>query len=351
MQEKSLAVPKTASKNRVQWVDALKMIGMFEIFWFHNLDPAGTMHSFFFSFLGEMYFLMSGFFSDIKEGESFFTFVWKKFKSIMIPYFSFAILCEIVLGINNEHNLRQILLNGKNFFLGIRLSLPAQALWFLSCFFVITVIYRALLMLLRNKYLTFIAAFLISGFFPYTQPSWFWNFDSALHYLVFYATGHLIFSWVCEYRFQNVKRRGKMIYAVLIAFSLAFSVLTYTYNIYFPFTFLNIQLPALAGRFYKVFVVAIMAFLHIQLAMLVEDSALLSKLGKASLIFCGTETVSGVLVTSLLAVFGVTVEFATPLSAAMFSVICLCVSWLFFVPMFRKYFPWVLGKWGKSSKK
>lgn len=109
---------------RVQWVDVLKIIGMFEIFLFHNLSAESAPRSFFFIFFVEMYFMMSGFFSDIKKHESFLSFVWKKFKSIMIPYFSFAILCELVLVFNNNYSFHQLLVDGKNYLFGIRTTLP-----------------------------------------------------------------------------------------------------------------------------------------------------------------------------------------------------------------------------------
>lgn len=351
MQEQITVLQPPISKNRIQWIDILKIIGMFEIYLFHNLSPDSPPRSFFFVFFVEMFFLMSGFFSDRKKEESFLSFVWKKFKAIMIPYFSFAVLCEFVLLFNNEYNLHQLLADGKHYLFGIRTTLPAQTLWFLPCLFLISVIYRALLTVLRNKYIVFAAAFVISWLFPYSNPSWFWNLDSALKYLVFYALGHLAYSWIMNCRFKKLKLKGKLIYVAFVLAALCYAVFAYIDNIYFPFTFFNIQLPPTILNVYKMFAAVIIIFLHIQLALLLENIQILSRFGKYTLIFCGTETISNLLVTGFLSVFGVTVYLTSPLSAALFSVICMAFSWFAFVPLFDRYLPWALGKWKHTENK
>lgn len=342
---------QTFSHNRIPWVDVLKLFGMLGIYISHFMESGGKIYPFTFTFLAEMFFLMSGFFaaSDIKE--KFLSFVWGKFKRIMIPYFSFSLLFELIAILSNNIGAQQLFRDGKMIFFGIRTTLSAPALWFLPCLFLITVLYRAAIQIFRNnKYIVLVLAFAIFCFFPYKNPSWFWNFDSALKYFVFFALGPVIFPWINKLRFRNLQVKGKIINAVVTVCCLCFTAFVYFSNIDFAFQFFQIQLPSILYKLYRAIAAAVIIVPFIQLALVLERIPVLSDMGRQSLIFCGTETATKALLSSFLSIFGITVQLTSTLATVLYAGVCLTVSYFLFAPLFKKYFKWALGLWKRKDK-
>jgi len=78
-------------KIRYLWIDMLKGFGMLLVLIGHNsLTPEGV-NNYVYSFHVPLFFFMSGMVSDFKKG-NFIGFLKKKFKQLIIPYFSFGIV-------------------------------------------------------------------------------------------------------------------------------------------------------------------------------------------------------------------------------------------------------------------
>ncbi len=341
--------------NRVLWVDVLKMLGMWGIYVSHFMESGGRIYHFTFTFLAELFFLMSGFFVTWDKDEKILPFIWKKFRHIMIPYFCFSFLYEFIAVLSNGIGLGRLYEDSKLIFLGIRTTLPAPALWFLPCLFVITVLYRiAMQICCKNKYIVFIAAFVIACIYPYQSPSWFWNLDSALKFMVFFALGPVIFPFINKISFGqtcvNWALKRKIITIIVTACCFAFAILIYFTNIDIIWQYFPVQLPGILYRLYRIIAAAVIIVPFIQLALLLQKIPLISKIGKRSLILCGTETTTKVLLASFLSVFGITVQLTSTLATVLYAMLCLIVSYLLFVPFFQKYMPWMLGYWKSKDK-
>ena len=341
--------------NRVLWVDVLKMLGMWGIYISHFMESGGRIYHFTFTFLAELFFLMSGFFVSWDKDEKILPFIWKKFKHIMIPYFCFSFLYELIAVLSNGIGLGKLYEDSKLIFLGIRTTLPAPALWFLPCLFLITVLYRiAMQIFCKNKYIVLAITFVIACVYPYQSPSWFWNLDSALKFMVFFALGPVVFPLINK--ISSSTKRGeetlkrKLITLIVTACCFAFTILVYFTNIDIFFQYLSIQLPDIVYRLYRIIAAAVIIIPFIQFALILQEIPLLSKIGKQSLILCGTETATKALLSGFLSIFGVTVQLISTLATVLYAILCLITSYFIFVPLFQKYMPWMLGCWKSKTK-
>ena len=71
---------------------------------------------------------------------------------------------------------------------------------------------------------------------------------------------------------------------------------------------------------------------------------LLQELGKETLIFCGTEDVSKIIITQLLDMVGLKARLINPFITIVFSLFCLVASKFTLVEFLSTYFPWTVGK-------
>ena len=147
--------------------------------------------------------------------------------TLIIPYFAFAILSELIFSTQNNFSAHQSMADFKNYAFAVRNTLTAGSLWFLPCLFIIVVLYRLALILIKNKYIILIIAFILACLFNISKPAWFWNADSALAYLVYYSIGHISFPIINKYRYYLLNIKGKVIYILLVLISVLFTVMTY----------------------------------------------------------------------------------------------------------------------------
>ena len=84
----------SSGENRVKWADAFRAIMILAIAYGHAA-PGGDLKKYVYSFHVAAFFFVSGYFFKT-SGLSFGQFAWKKFKSLMIPYYSFAVISILV---------------------------------------------------------------------------------------------------------------------------------------------------------------------------------------------------------------------------------------------------------------
>lgn len=192
---------------RFHWIDSLKGIGiMLVVFAHHHLPTA--LETYIYSFHMPLFFFISGFLFEFeKYAKSFANFVKVKFKSLIVPYFFFAVLTCLFYFlmdavyqpdfVNIEffeagplHGICSIL-----YALGPMISYN-QPLWFLTCLFVTELFFygfakkfygnpRKLALLLTAAG---VIGYLYSMYVPFRLP---WNADVALSAVVFYGAGNL----------------------------------------------------------------------------------------------------------------------------------------------------------------
>jgi fucose 4-O-acetylase-like acetyltransferase len=329
---------------RVQWVDVLKFLGIFAIYLGHFGEEAGKLYPFVYTYHVPLFFFVSGFFADAKKEETFFSFEKKKFRSLMVPYFVFVALSVLMYAMQYDLTAEPLLFELQRYAFAVRNTLLYPSLWFFSCLFVVSVLHRLMLIITKRKWIVLSISMAAACFFQFGQPAWFWNIDSALMYLVYYALGNICFSDINKYRYEYFRFKGKLVYILLVLISFLIAVKTYFFgSLYLILKVLDIDLPVQAEAFFTVFNTSILLFANIQLAFLFERDNLFRSIGKETLLLCGMEFVTKNILQSLFAMLGMPIRLNNPLITLLYTVLCIAVSYIVFVPVLHKYFGRLLG--------
>lgn len=333
-----------AFDKRVPWVDVLKFLGIFTVYLGHFGEEAGKLYPYVYTYHVPLFFFVSGFFADAKKGETFFSFVKKKFKTLMVPYFVFVALSVVMHAIQYDMAVEPLLYEMQRYAFAVRNTLLHSSLWFFSCLFVVSVLYRLILMITKRKWIVLAISMATACFFQINQPAWFWNMDSALIYLVYYALGNICFSDIRTYRYSYFRVKGRLVYILLVLLSFLIAVKTYFFgSLYLILKVLDIHLPKQAEAFFTVFNTSILLFANIQLAFFLERINLFRNVGKETLLMCGAEFITKNLLLSSFAMLGINIRLDTPLITVLYTVLCIAVSYKIFVPLLHKYSGRFLG--------
>ena len=186
----------TALKERIEWIDAAKAIGMYLIYIGHYRDRAGFAYPFVFSFHVHFFFFLSGCVSVYNRRTTGET-ILNRVKTILVPFFTFGLL-SILLNVIKTNSSADIIKNLKILMLGAtRNQFIAPSLWFLTGLFCVELIFSLikklrskLLMLLLALLIAILQHFVINPHFGY--PALYYNVDSAFRYLIYYVLGHCL---------------------------------------------------------------------------------------------------------------------------------------------------------------
>lgn len=192
---------------RLQWIDALKGMGIILVVLAHHSLPI-ALDTYIFSFHMPLFFFISGFLFDFgKYAGSSSNFVKSRFRSLIIPYFCFALLTCLfyfLLDTGFQPEVTNIEFFENSALYGIYSIIYALGpmvsynppLWFLSCLFVTELLFYgfAKKYYSETKKLVFwlatagIIGYLYSVYVPFRLL---WNADVALSAVAFYGAGNL----------------------------------------------------------------------------------------------------------------------------------------------------------------
>ena len=317
-------------KQRIEWIDILKFLGIFAIYLGHLGNSAGNMYGFVFQYHVPLFFFISGFFNEKIELNDYLYYIKNSFKKYMYPYYLFALITFIYISIRNNNFSFGL---GYHFIMGIRNHVWG-GLWFFSCLFIVKILYNLILTTTKNKKITFLVSAILYIFsmkglshLPIVDPRWIYNIDSAFFYLIFYAFGNTIFQWLKE----NYKSKYCIVlYCIsfLIAFDLYFG--TNHFKIY---NFLQIN----TNIFNMFFIAMFLIFFNIMIAIFLTKVKFLKEIGKETMILCGTETLGKMIFEDLLFLFGFSLKIVNPTIAIIETGLVLYLIYKFMVPVFKKY--------------
>ncbi|MGE7115104.1 acyltransferase family protein [Lysinibacillus sp. NPDC047702] len=185
--------------NRIRWIDTAKGLGIIIVILGHAYPPDNWL-KIIYSFHMPLFFFLSGYLFSVKKYNSLGKFISNKSRSLLIPYFIFSILSLIYyattpLFISNEINWPKLFVgffysNGISGWLDYNV-----ALWFLTCLFVVEIIFYFILKkitstkLLVTVLLVFsIVGYLDSIYMPIRLP---WSIDIAFSAIVFFGLGYI----------------------------------------------------------------------------------------------------------------------------------------------------------------
>jgi len=80
----------TITKDRIEWIDFCKFVGIFYVVWGHvGMSP--MLDKYIHVFHMPIFFFLSGYMFNISKFKNLKEFLIKKTKTLLIPYFFFAI--------------------------------------------------------------------------------------------------------------------------------------------------------------------------------------------------------------------------------------------------------------------
>ncbi len=339
---------------RIEWIDILKLLGMFAVFCGHFGVGSGRLHDFVFCYHVPLFFFVSGIFAGNIDGLSFTDAVKKRFDQIMIPYAFLVILNMAALVLTENADLITYLRYVKQFILGIRNQIPAAALWFFPCIFCMGVLFDILRRVCRKDILIFLSAvvlYVVSVTLfpnrPDVGPSWVWNIDSACHYMIYYALGYVLRKKLTERKESPDGTSGKVngktndrIRCCLLLVG-AMLVTGYAVSVYvqedIAGRMLCLAIPAV-GAVYPILRAVLLIAFHIILAKILEGFHFLSYAGTQTLWLCGNESIVKILIGSLAGLVGLRIEVTNEFEALLYAVVMTVVIIMVLLPIEQRLY-------------
>ena len=298
-----------------------------------------------------LFFFISGCTEAISQKN--YTFVEclnKCFKNIGYPFFYFGIANVIFDSINNN------LLGGKTWFElmllfkgSVRNNGIGMGLWFLSCLFIMKLSFwfvkrvdNNILIVLLGCISYVIACKII---FPKAngQPSLFWNIDSMMYYIIFYALGYALFpminSLILEKRYFIIEITGMIsgIYSVSLFFKK--DLLEFIDGIYV----ISIFAPVIRA--------SVIIWFWVTIAFCFSKNKFLTEIGKNTLYLCGSEYMVKYAMISILSIFGLSIQRLTPLCTYFYTFILIVLTNKYIIPLEKENMQWIIEQVSKLKTK
>lgn len=322
-------------KERVEWVDIVRFLGIFAIYLGHFMTLAGHAYRFVFRYHVPLFFLISGCMSYYDNEPNFFKYTIKKAKTILVPFYAFSLVSILINIIMSDGDIGLIKGNLLLVLKGcIRNQFFAGSLWFFTCLFLVEIVFKLL------KYLKFkpviliiaIALYVVSETLiepkPLEMPHLFFNADSMLHYIVYFAIGYVVYPFLLSFlKLDSVLKK------------IAFSALLIVTGIYSLLVFLerDILLEILGdGSIVLMFEPVVKALIIILFNILISKFLcginLFRKIGSETLYICGNEYIIKTLFPAFIELMGLTMAFSNPIYLYVYVAILLIINVKILIP-------------------
>lgn len=320
-------------RQRIQWIDAVKALGIFSIYLGHFADAAGRSYRFVFIYHIPLFFFIAGCTEALNRETSCWINIKKKIKNLYLPFLMFAIFSAVLFLIEHNGDLKTVKILANSILLGcIRNTFIAGALWFLSCMFTMYVVFQVIKMV-RYRIVILCICVLCFVFTKQaaTYPKWAYNLDSALAYLIFYCLGYLLFGTID--RLLNARDTGSRLFVCISTvgaciYAVSFFFGRYLFEPFNVFPFIELFSPVLKA--------VPLIWLNIVAAYIFRESKWLAQIGKNTLYLCGSEYIVKSIVQQAFLLLGFQIEPATPLGAYVYTFFLLGLANTYFVPAEKK---------------
>ncbi|QAA34770.1 MULTISPECIES: acyltransferase family protein [Clostridium] len=341
---------------RVEWVDVCKGLAILAIFIGH-IGPQDIITTFVFRYHVPLFFFLSGFFFSRRKVLTAKDYIIKCIKGTLVPYMFFCainIVVEIVVNNGDVSKIPAFLTQG---LFGVRDHIDfAVQLWFLTCLFSIQIIYYILNRILKKSILIVIITFtmtIMSAFFlkmPF-NTTMFLNIDSAIYYTFFYCIGDLIYPKLESLSMSKTDDKTKKIIKM-------FGIITLivTFYIYCKFSVLDeairrhSDISSIAfinttvAQIITLFITFILIAANIIVAFSLSKSTYLADMGKNTIILCGFERVSMIIVFQVLGFMGIQLKTGQVIYKILIAVLKAAVIQKLFFKLFNNNIPWATGR-------
>ena len=336
-------------KERVKWVDCWRLLAIFSIYLFHFGDAAGKAYLFADLYHIKLFFFISGFFfAGVAGAEELRKRLIKIVFRVGVPTLLFVLINVAFLTVVNRYSIDKVI-SVLQVYIGMKKGSGIGGLWFLGCFFFLSVLHLVVSYLVKNKYLVFalaLALYLYIGFanpFKLTEHL-FASIDLIPQFWVFYSLGSVVFPLLQKMDTSGttqseILRAGLLILTGIYA-GMCFSGGSYvSYGSAVIFNF--------AGAIILILFFTIIAQ---YISKLLRDSSIILKIGRATFVLCATENMTKRIVADILSAAGAEIEISTPITAAIFTVIYLLFGYLLWFRCVAGIFPILSGHYSPKQK-
>ena len=296
---------KKITKERIAWIDVAKTIGMFAIILGHFKENAGHAYKFVYMFHIALFFFLSGCTYNFKKMK-ILEYIKDKIKKLLIPFIFFSVIFIIVKIIMTNGDISVLKSNLLNLSMGILKGTGYGGLWFISCLFCQSIIFKLIDSLIKNKYIILVICFTISAVsWIFINNSIIFNLDKALQYIFIYSLGWISFNSINKL-FDNDYKYSKFIVPSLFIVLSIFATLCF-FDKDFIFSFIsNEYLNILYDKIFRplVLIMFILIFSH-----LISHIKIFGSYGKISLYLCCSEGITKNLLSSFSKLLGINLEF------------------------------------------
>lgn len=327
-------------KKRIEYLDVYKGIAIFLIYLFHLGDVSGDAYRFIVRCGLELFFFASGCLEAGRKKPQMGSYIVKKCRTVLVPWLFFSCASLFLWIINAAESGEAILKNVVCILEGtIRNQFLAGSLWFLTCYFVMSVLF-ALLRQIDNKWWIFFSCLglsLLAKFLLHADndPKWFWNADSALYYILFFGLGYLLFP-AMNRALHREDKKGRAFVAVTAVLSAGYALC-----LFWGKNFLSFLEELPGGNFYgPVLTALILIWFFMLTAYALRENRFLAQLGKDTLCLCGSEWIIKTLAVAMAGIVGLPVRLDYKLSAYLYAAIVLVAADKLLVPGEKR----ILGK-------
>lgn len=333
----------SAVSRRSGWADVLRLIGIYWILVGHFSDYAGRFYPFAFAFHVPLFFFASGLFASRGSALGGKRFVAQKALRLLVPYLFYGAVSTVLQLIWLDGRFTDLVGYGLQLLRGVRDQISCgQALWFLPCLFVQSVLYYGLCKAVPGRTVRFVlclaagaaARLLVAApFLP-------WGVDNAVRYLPYYALGDYLMPALEQIEQRTLSRSRWAAVGAVAAVGLGVSAAVYWFGA-------DSLLRPLAG-IPAVYLTAgvwlqavLMIFAATAAAFVLQRVPALCRLGRYTITVCGLESVLRSTVEALFRLLGLQMDYSNPycvllLCAALVWLGCTVGRWL------ERYYP-VLG--------
>lgn len=291
---------------RVSWIDVAKFIGIFCIVLGHLGTSAGHAYQFVFMFHIALFFFLAGC-TDSFDNRNIKEYLINKILKLFIPFLFFGIIFIIVSMIRSNAGIPTLWPKLIDLSKGLLKSTGYGGLWFISCLFCMSIFFKLLKTLVKNKYILLIICGIISFVsFIFFKKHIFWNIDLALEYMFVYCLGFVFFDKINKLFNKRFKTKGKIIYFLVYIILCCFAVMCFynfktlshmfEFNKYVNIIFVNYLRPILL----ILFVIITSRFF--------EKSNSICAIGKSTLFICCSENIAKLFLVDSMRIIGVDIN-------------------------------------------
>lgn len=325
---------------RIAWIDVLKFFGIAAIYYWHLCEGEGRGYWFILRYHVPLFFFLSGCTEALSKPVPFPAYVKKKTRTILLPFFFFALLsmglvilyerCDLALA---GLMLKQIVCGG------IRNRIFAYSLWFLTCLYVMSLLFWVIRRLEKRIFI-FAAGLLLfllaARFLPYKPnmvPILPYNADCALYYLFYYCIGYCVFPALRRFLETEGKKRN-----TVLAVSGGVCAV-YGFCLFWGKDLLGfLEIIPAVRIFHPVIAALVLIWPQLAAAFWLQKSKWLQSMGRETLYLCGNEFIIKTLAVWGCSLCGIGMDWRTPVIDWVYVPFLLILVHFLLVPWEKKLF-------------